>query len=322
MPGFEVQGHRGARGLRPENTLPSFEAALDAGVGSIETDIHLTRDGAPVLHHDAHLSDRICRSRSPQTLPSPSEHPRVSSLKAEQLQRYSADLNPDPEAFPGQKPEVSAVAELYARANGMHPFSIPLLSDLFAFVQAYEGMMGEQAGKTAEQRAGARRVWFDLELKRVPYSPEVIGDGFDGLSPALLERKVYEIIQSAGVAGRTRVRSFDHRSVLAFRLVAPAVATAVLLQEAVPVAPEELLRAARADLYCPDFRFLDERVVRRVQAAGFRVAPYTVNDPADWRRLLHWGVDGITTDYPDRLAAFLSSSGFRHRQVEAAEMMP
>ena len=67
MKPFELQGHRGARGLKPENTLPSFEAALDVGVASIETDIHLTADGVPVLFHDASLNERIFETRSPCT---------------------------------------------------------------------------------------------------------------------------------------------------------------------------------------------------------------------------------------------------------------
>src|SRR5271166_5116502 len=58
---FVLQGHRGARGLKPENTLPSFEVALDLGVSSIETDVHLTRDGVPILCHDPEVSGRLCR---------------------------------------------------------------------------------------------------------------------------------------------------------------------------------------------------------------------------------------------------------------------
>src|SRR3954470_9863897 len=96
---FNLQGHRGARGLRPENTLPSFEAALDCGVTSIETDLHLTRDGVPVLCHDSHLSDRICRpvegAKFSLARPLP-----ISGLTLAQLRRYRADRNPDPARFP------------------------------------------------------------------------------------------------------------------------------------------------------------------------------------------------------------------------------
>ena len=69
------------------------------------------------------------------------------------------------------------------------------------------------------------------------------------------------------------------------------------------------VRAAEADLYCPDVNFLDEPQVRQLHEAGVRVLPWTVNDEADWERLLGWGVDGITTDYPDRLADWLRRRG-------------
>src|SRR5262249_57146180 len=80
MPLFDLQGHRGARGLRPENTLPAFETALDIGVHSIETDLHLTRDGVPILFHDAHISPRLCRLVSGSQAPDPAAQPPISGL--------------------------------------------------------------------------------------------------------------------------------------------------------------------------------------------------------------------------------------------------
>jgi glycerophosphoryl diester phosphodiesterase len=84
----------------------------------------------------------------------------------------------------------------------------------------------------------------------------------------------------------------------------------VLIAGTAPADVASLLDAALGKVYCPDFRFLDETLVRQAHAAGIRVLPWTVNDPAEWHRLLEWGVDGITTDFPDRLAEFL-----RHRRV-------
>src|SRR5204863_10044856 len=97
MATFELQGHRGARGLRPENTLPSFEAALDAGVTSIETDVHLTADNVPVLYHDAILSERLCRLLPGVRGLDASRRPALRSLTLADLRTYRADLNPDRE---------------------------------------------------------------------------------------------------------------------------------------------------------------------------------------------------------------------------------
>jgi glycerophosphoryl diester phosphodiesterase len=307
---FDLQGHRGARGLKPENTLPSFEAALDAGVDSIETDVHLALDESPVLCHEPQLHEAFCRAHSWDVFPRLQEHPLISTLTTLQLQAYSSEINVDLKQFPLQNASVTPVAALYAEKRRMHPFAIPLLSDLFAFVESYAGEMGECAGKSKKQRAKAETLQFDLELKRVPFYPQKIGDEFDGCTPALLERCVLKAVETAGVANRVRVRSFDHRCVLAFRAAAPSIRAGVLTRETAPVAPEDMVRAAGADTYCPDYRFLDESLVRRLHDAGIGVFPYTVNDPNDWSKLLSWDVDGITTDYPDRLALFL------HREVK------
>ncbi len=308
-PRFDLQGHRGARGLRPENTLPSFEYALDAGATSIETDLHLTRDGVAVLCHDPLLTAPLFVPACPGALDL-ATRPAVRALSLEELRCYRASGNPSPSAFPEQQPEVGPAARLYAAQHGLDPFAVPALADLFAFAAGYAGELGQRAGKSDGQRERAARATFDLELKRIPFHPEAIGDGFDGEGPALLEQRVLEAVAAAGVEGRTAVRSFDHRCVRALCRAEPRLVGAVLIAHTMPTAPEELVRAAEAQVYCPDYLSLDEATVRRLHRAGARVVPYTVNEPGAWERLLAWGVDGTCTDYPDRLAAFLRRGGF------------
>jgi glycerophosphoryl diester phosphodiesterase len=108
---------------------------------------------------------------------------------------------------------------------------------------------------------------------------------------------------------RTSVRSFDHRSVRAVRSLEPALATAVLVADTAPLSPVPVAQLVGASTYCPGLEFLDELQVHQAHEAGIRVVPWTVNEPKDWLRLLAWGIDGITTDYPDRLARFLGEQG-------------
>ncbi len=306
---FDLQGHRGARGIKPENTLPSFEAAFDAGVTTVETDLHLTADGVPVIYHDAVLSERLCRQLPGNTGPDPAGRPLLATLTLAQLRGYAADRNPDPQRFPAQQAGVTPLAKIFAEHHGFPPFTPPTLAELFAFAADYAGEPGRLAGKSPEQRDRTRQVRFDLELKRVPYRPEWMGDSFDGSAPGLLERRTVEAVRAAGRVERTRVRSFDHRSVRAVRSLEPALTTAVLIADTAPVNPVALVQEAGASIYCPGLEFLDELQVRQCHATGIKVIPWTVNEPAEWRRLLAWGVDGITTDYPDRLAAFLRQRG-------------
>src|SRR5262249_19692882 len=111
MPPFDLQGHRGARGRKPENTLPSFEAALDAGVTPIETDIHLPADGVPVLTHDPILG-------AP-----------VRQLTLAELRQWRADVNPDPERFPEQDASVTPLAALFAARHSLDPYAPAALAD-------------------------------------------------------------------------------------------------------------------------------------------------------------------------------------------------
>ncbi len=263
---FNLQGHRGARGLRPENTLPSFETAFDAGVTSIETDVHLTRDGVPVLFHDALLRDPPCTPPPPPFL-------LVSRLTLAELRGYRADRNPDPSRFPDQHAEVTPLAELFAQERGLDPYGIPTLDELFQFASAYADTLGQQAGKSDQQREHVRDLGFDLELKRVPFHPETINDRFDGTAPGVLEERIVETVRSAGVTARTTVRSFDHRCVRYLRRLEPGLTGAVLIAEMAPVAPAELVERAEAQVYCPGYLFVDAEQVRQVHASGAACYP-------------------------------------------------
>jgi len=306
---FNLQGHRGARAVKPENTLPSFEAAFDAGVSSIETDVHLTRDGVAILYHDALLSDPPCAPIRPEAAAPFVPFPLVSRFTLTELRGYRADRNPDPRRFPEQDATVTPLAGLFAEQRGIDPYGIPTLEELFQFAAAYAGELGVQAGKSEEQRRWARAVCFDLELKRVPFHPETIGDRFDGTRPGLLEERIVEAVRKAGVVARTVVRSFDHRCVRLLRRMEPGLTGAVLVAEMTPVAPGELIERAEAQVYCPGYLFVDAALVRQVHETGARVLPWTVNQPEHWQPLLDWGVDGITTDVPHRLAAYLRDQG-------------
>jgi glycerophosphoryl diester phosphodiesterase len=290
---FDLQGHRGARGLKPENTLPAFETALDFGVTSIETDLHLTRDGIPVLCHDPQLPDGSLVAMS-----------QLSSLRK---QRF--DRNPNPAAFSAQEASVTPLARWYGREHGIDPYALPTLADLFCFAADYAGEPGGKAGKSDEQRAKAARLWFDLELKRVPFYPQTIGDAYGGEAPALLELQVVEAIRSAGVASRTTIRSFDHRCVRNVRQLEPSLTGAVLIADTAVIDPGQVAARADAQVYCPSWQFVDEGQVAAAHAAGVRVLPWTANGLEEWQRLLALGVDGITTDYPDQLARFLRTAG-------------
>src|SRR5262249_49140642 len=119
---FDLQGHRGARGLKPENTLPGFEAALDHLVTSVETDVHLTADGVPVLTHDPLISSRLYEAVSGGRAPPPAGQP-VRRLTLARLRGYRGVRNPDPARFPGQTADPTPLAAEFAGGLGVDPFA-------------------------------------------------------------------------------------------------------------------------------------------------------------------------------------------------------
>ena len=290
---YDLQGHRGARGLRPENTLPAFEAALDLLVTTLEADVHLTADGQVVVWHDPVIDPSKCglTPASLAGLPDPDdprvarEELRVRALTAGQLAGYRCDRNPDPGRFPRQITEPGAVAG--------DDYGIATVSELFEFVESYAA----SPDKTDEQRANAAEVLFNLETKRVADDPQTIDDGFDGINAGLLELALLAAIEAAGVTERTTVQSFDHRSLWAVAATGSEVALAALSSRSLPDFGD--LAKGGASVWSPNQSLVSPASLENAHDAGLAVIPWTVNDPDDMQRLLELGADGIITDRPD-----------------------
>ena len=289
---LDVQGHRGARGLKPENTLPAFETALDLGVTTLELDLHLTADGVPVIWHDPGIGKEKCRRDPAATVAAPDpdsvvpggDSLQISRLTLTQVQTYLCDRNPDASAYPDQDNAPTALAG----AN----YHIISLAQLFDFVTAY----AVAPGKSAAQRAGAEAVQFNAETKRRPQMPETIGDGFDGVNPGPFELAILELVDARGLTPRVVIQSFDHRSLWVIASVNEAIRLAALTSDA---AQPAAYAAAGAAIWSPSYTSLTPTLLAEAHEAGLLVIPWTVNDPAVMRELLTLGVDGIISDRPD-----------------------
>lgn len=305
-----LHGHRGARGLQPENTLPAFERALDLEVDVLELDLHLSADGVVVVWHDPFIRATKCRAggaiiapQPPTTVPSswsrevqlagdvvdpdalPVLHPalQIANQQAHQLRRLRCDRNPDPERFADQERD----------ADG--DYGVVSLGELFDFVKAYAA----DVRRSDAQRRAAGLVQFNVELKRAPLFPTFIGDRFDGESPAKFERALHATLTEHGMRHRTIVQSFDHRSLWAFASLDAEVRLAALQRKSEPIPKFAQLRERGASIWSPDHVLVTPETVAAAHAAKLAVVPWTVNDPERARALLKIGVDGIITDRPD-----------------------
>lgn len=258
---MDVQGHRGARGHLPENTLAAFSLALETGVGTLELDTGVTRDGVVVVHHDRRLNPDVARLDG-KWVAAPG--PTIYSLSFAELQRYDVGrIRPGSEyaaRFPLQKP--------------LDGTRIPRLADVFAL-----------AAKT--------EVRFNIETKLVPMHPD------ETPAPEAFARALIAEIRKAGLERRTTIQSFDFRTLKIVEREAPEIET-VYLTEAKQSIPAQV-RAAGAKIWSPDFRALSKAGVDEAHALGLRVVVWTVNEPADIQRMIDWGVDGVISDYPDRV---------------------
>jgi glycerophosphoryl diester phosphodiesterase len=297
---FDLQGHRGARGLAPENTLAGFEVALEVGVDTLEFDVAITRDDVPVVFHDRRLNPDLVRDASGRWLDGPGPPLRTLDLKA--LREFDV----------GRLRPGSAYANAYPEQRPVDGARIPTLAEALAL----------------GRRPGAERVRFNVETKLSPLAPDEAAD------PETFARRVVETIRAAGVASRTTVQSFDWRTLRIVRRLAPEIATAHLssaqpgldtvraadpagspwtdgLRVADHGSVAGMVRAAGGTIWSPNARDLDAATIAQARALGLAVVPWTVNEVAQMRRLIDWGVDGLITDRPDLLHGLLVERGLR-----------
>ncbi len=297
---FDLQGHRGTRGLRPENTLAAFAEALRIGVRTLELDCAVTKDGVVVVSHDPALSPDHTRDALGGWLEKPG--PALFALRYDELKRYDV----------GRLRPGTAYAARYPEQQPEDGERIPRLADVFALVE----------------RSGNREVRFNIETKIFPPRPELT------LPPEPFARAVVRVVREAKLRQRTAIQSFDWRTLKVVQKIAPELATVGLTTQrsagddniqvgrpgpspwlagldvddfggSVP----KLVEASGARVWSPNYLDLDARGVEEAHALGLSVIPWTVNEPADMERVVGWGVDGMISDYPDRLRAVLAAKG-------------
>ncbi len=290
---FDLQGHRGARGLQPENTLPSFETALDIGVTTLELDLHFSADGEVVIWHDAVVDPAKCGREpgAPSDVPDPDDPGvdpaslAIRSLSVDQLRWFRCDRNPDLAKFPDQNPTPTDIAG--------DSYRIVTLDDLFDLVERY----AQDPAKTAVQRDGATIVQFNVETKRKLRDPGAIGDGFDGENVGPFEQRLLEVITRRQMGARVTIQSFDPRSLAAIAAVDPDIRLVLLTAAGSPDFQELATEGIWG--WSPNASVVTRDLIVDAHEAGLVVVPWTVNDLVLARSLLDAGVDGIITDRPD-----------------------
>jgi len=293
---LDLQGHRGARGLAPENTLAGFATALGTGVTTLELDVAVTQDDVVVVSHDPALNPLITRDPDGRFLTA--RGPLIRELRYAELARYDVGRVQPGTAYARNHPDQVPV-------DGAR---IPRLADLFALVR----------------KSGNDTVRFSVETKLTPQAPH------ETLAPEPFARALVAAVRTAGVAGRTTIQSFDWRTLAVVQKEAPEIGTVYLTARqrwldnvgaaegsawtngvqfkdhgSVP----KMVRAAGGRIWSSYFGDLDAVQLQEARGLGLTVLAWTVNQPADIARMLDLGVDGIISDRPDLVRAEMARRG-------------
>ncbi len=265
---LEIQGHRGARGLLPENTVPGFVLAIREGVDVLELDLCIAGDGAIIVSHEPWMSHEICRSPEGQdiTLADERNH-NLHQMTTEDIAAFDCGSRIHPR-FPDQR---------------TLPVSKPTLADVVKVTETVPLLDG-----------GTLR--YNMEIKhRSDLEPEFCPDAGTFASLVIAE------VQRLGIADRTCIQSFSEAVMEAVHQQAPDLTTAWLTETEGSVQSQLDRLSFQPDIYSPNWTLIDAMDVKFLQDAGIRVIPWTVNSQEDLYAVMQLGVDGIITDFPDRL---------------------
>ncbi|MFO7744009.1 MAG: glycerophosphodiester phosphodiesterase [Psychroflexus sp.] len=262
---FDLQGHRGARGLSPENTLQAFQKALELGVNTLELDLAITRDKQIVVSHEPWMNADICLDADGNDIEKANEKSfNIYQMTYEEVKAFDCGSKYNP-AFPEQELE-SAYK--------------PLLKEVLHMADSLSKNHGQ-------------KINYNIELKSLPE-----GDDVYHPTPAEFVRLVMDLLQQETDMNRVNLQSFDFRILRELNTSYPEVRLAALVYNSD-------LETALADLgfvpeiYSPYFPLVNKKLVNDAHDYGMKVIPWTVNEYEQMKTQLKYGVDGLITDYPD-----------------------
>jgi len=271
-PRFDVQGHRGCRGLVAENTLPAFRRALELGVTTLELDVVISADQQVVVSHEPWLNPEICRTHDELLPPRPGKRNNLFRMHYAQVIR-ECDCGQPHAQYPDQ---VTQLKKVYK----------PLLGEVIDSVVVWAKALGFPV------------PYFNIEIKSKPqwdgkFTPWVKDFAFEVY--AVLERYPDSLRQ------RFMIQSFDPRALDAFAELDSSYTRVLLVENKLGLQANLARLRYPVQVYSPNYLLVDQALVNACRVAGLHLVPWTVNNPVDIDRLHKMGVDGLISDYPDRV---------------------
>ena len=272
IPKFDVQGHRGARGLMPENTIPAFLMALDSGVTTIELDVVVTKDKQLILSHEPWMDASICFDSLGGTFAEKDEKKfNIYQMTLAQVRKFDCGSKVVDE-FPEQQKMVATK---------------PLLRDVIVAVE------------NRIKSYNSYEVDYSVEIKSTPETDKKFHPSIEEYSEL-----IYTLMDEYIPLDRLVIQSFDFRVLKYWHEKHPEIRLSALVGDNKSVDTHLELLGFVPSVYSPQYKLLDKAKVQYLHSKKMRVIPWTVNDTRDMLGLKGMGVDGLITDYPNRSRRF------------------
>lgn len=269
FPQFSKEGHRGSRGLMPENTIPAMYKAIDLGVTTLEMDVVISKDNKVVVSHDTYFHADITTTPDGRTITKEeSAKLLLYTMPYDSIKKYDVGIKPHT-GFPQQQ------------KMAVHK---PLLSDLLQASEAYAA------------KKGVAPLWYNIETKT-----KKGGDGKAHPAPEPFVDLLVGVLKQAGVAERTVIQSFDMRTLQVAHRKYPQFKLSLLIDANNKLTLDRQLQELGfvPFIYSPHQSIVTPELIKRCHEKGMKVVPWTVNDKEGMERIKAMGVDGIITDYPN-----------------------
>lgn len=270
---FEVQAHRGGAGLYPENTLIAMLNAAAMGVEVLELDVHITQDGQVVLSHDPYFLPKKALAPGGDFIESGGTMRHlIYNMPYEKVKSYDVGLLPQKQ-FPTRQ-NVGA--------------SIPLLSDIFTQVEDYT------------KRFNLPAIRYSIEIKSHPFKDDRMTPRFDKYTEAVMD-----VVYKHKLQNRVIIQSFDVRTLEYMHKFYPEITLSYLVNKSGNIAKDLSKLNFIPQIYSPNYKKVSQKMVDLAHKLDIKVIPWTVNKRSNLTYMLQVGVDGVITDYPNRINNWL-----------------
>jgi glycerophosphoryl diester phosphodiesterase len=276
---IDVQGHRGCRGLLPENTIPAFLKAMELGVTTLELDLVISKDKKVIVSHEPFFNNDITTLADGSHLTQSNERKHnIYTLTRNELKAYDVGLK--------KHPKFSSQVNLAA--------SKPTLEELV------------DAVRKKSKELNKPLPFFNVEIKRVP-----VQDGEYHPDAHNFAQLVIDIIHKTTITDHTYIQSFDIESLEASKKIDDSIPLVLLIANEQTVQQNLNKLSFKPDIYSPYFQLVNRETIKLCREKNIKLIPWTVNKKEDMLNLLELGVDGIISDYPDLLIKTVTESGFK-----------